>query len=81
MGMFGSDPTKAAMERMMGVGKPKRRYGKYGIFHVVQGRYPGGRGWEDVTVEESYSEGKKRLREYNENEPYPHRMIRRRMER
>jgi len=46
---------------------------------VVQGRY-GSFGWEDLTAEDVYREGRQRLREYNENErEYPHRMIRRRV--
>ena len=44
---------------------------------VVQGNY--GQGWEDLTSEDKYSEARQRLREYNENENYPHRLIRRRV--
>lgn len=46
--------------------------------YVIQGNY--GQGWEDVTEEDKYFEGKERLKEYNENEPeYPHRKIVRRV--
>ena len=46
------------------------------IEYNVQGNY--GR-WEDVTAEDTYKEARQRLKEYNENEPYPHRIIRRRI--
>jgi hypothetical protein len=42
---------------------------------VIQGHY--GYGWEDVNEEVTLRDGKRSLREYNENEPYAHRMIRR----
>lgn len=47
--------------------------------YVVQGNY--GSGWEDVTEEDKYSEGKERLKEYRENEGdmYAHRLITRRV--
>jgi hypothetical protein len=44
---------------------------------VIQGNY--GQGWEDVTEEEKFSEAKARLKEYDENESYPHRRITRRV--
>ena len=44
---------------------------------VVQGNY--GSGWEDVTAEEKWTEARQRLKEYNENEPNPHRIITRRV--
>lgn len=44
---------------------------------VVQGNY--GSGWEDVTEETSWTGGRNRLHEYNENENYPHRFITRRV--
>lgn len=48
--------------------------------YVVQGRYPGAHGWEDVTAEDSRSEARQRLKEYRENCPeYPHRLITRRV--
>ena len=47
--------------------------------YVVQGLYPGPSGWEDVTEENTRTEGRARLREYRENCPeYPHRLIVRR---
>jgi len=56
--------------------KPKRVPKTKEVF-VVQGNY--GQGWEDVTEEDNYFEAKKRLKEYNENESYPHRRITRRV--
>jgi hypothetical protein len=44
---------------------------------VVQGNY--GSKWEDVTEETSYFAGRNRLKEYNDNESYPHRIITRRV--
>ena len=47
--------------------------------YIVQGNY--GQGWEDVTAEDTRSEGRARLREYRENDPsHAHRMITRRAE-
>lgn len=43
----------------------------------IEGNY--GHGWEVVTVEDTYKEAKLRLREYNENEPNPHRIMKRRI--
>lgn len=52
------------------------------IYHIVQGNYGYGHGWEDLTAEDTESEAKKRLREYRENEPgVSHRLIRRRLKR
>jgi hypothetical protein len=45
--------------------------------YAVQGNY--GSRWEDVTYEDTLSEARQRLREYNENEPYPHRIVKRRV--
>ena len=45
------------------------RVNKYVYIWVVQGNYGYGHGWEDLTAEEKYSEGRARLREYRENEP------------
>lgn len=45
--------------------------------YAIQGDY--GHGWEDVTAEDSWSEARARLREYNENEAYPHRIKKRRV--
>jgi len=45
----------------------------------TQGNY--GCGWETVTIDETYAEGKQMLRDYRENEPqYPHRLIKRRVQ-
>lgn len=49
---------------------------KYAYLFVVQGNY--GQGWEDVTAEELRSEARARRKEYDANEPYPHRVIKRR---
>ena len=43
----------------------------------VQGNY--GHGWECVTTEESRKDALTQLRCYNENEPYPHRIIKKRV--
>lgn len=44
----------------------------------TQGNY--GCGWETVTIDETYAEARKMLRDYNENEPqYPHRVIKKRV--
>ena len=56
--------------------KPKR-VPKTEIEYNVQGNY--GHGWEDVTAEEKYSEARKRLKDYNDNEPNAHRIITRRI--
>jgi hypothetical protein len=55
----------------------QKKKNKWKYEHIVQGNY--GQGWEDVTAEESYSEARQRLKEYNENESYPHRIITRRV--
>lgn len=47
------------------------------IEYNVQGNY--GSGWEDVTAEDTRTEARQRLKEYNENEPNPHRIIVRRV--
>lgn len=44
--------------------------------HVVQGNY--GHGWEDLTASANYSEARDNLRDYRQNEPGPHRIIKRR---
>lgn len=49
---------------------------KYAYLHVVQGNY--GQGWEDLTQSESYREAVSDYRAYRSNEPYPHRLIKRR---
>lgn len=46
--------------------------------YQIQGYYS--YGWEEVTAEETRSEGKERLKEYRENEPgTPFRMIKKRI--
>lgn len=45
--------------------------------YEVQGNY--GQGWETVTTESTRTEARQRLREYNENEAYPHRLIKKRV--
>lgn len=47
--------------------------------YEVQGYYVNQYGWECVVKEETREEARKRLREYNENEPYPHRIIKKRV--
>lgn len=46
--------------------------------YEIQGKY--GSAWEIVTTEETKPEARKRLKEYNENEPmYAHRIIRKKL--
>jgi len=45
--------------------------------YVIQGWYTNR--WEDVNTETSLVDAKRSLKEYNENEPYPHRRINRRV--
>ena len=46
---------------------------------VVLGNYGYGHGWEAVTEEAKYQEGKQRLKEYRENEPqFSHKLVCRR---
>lgn len=52
------------------------RKNKYIYLYVVQGNY--GCGWEDLTQSENYAEARQDLKDYRENEPYPHRLIHRR---
>jgi len=54
--------------------KDKRKYREE---FVIQGNY--GQGWEDVNTETKWSDAKRSLREYDENESYPHRRITRRV--
>lgn len=47
--------------------------------YVVQGKYPGPHGWEDLVIESTREDAAARLHEYDDNEPmYPHRIITRR---
>ena len=45
--------------------------------YVLQGKYPGPHGWEDLTAEETKEDIKQRLKEYRENEGGSYRIIRR----
>lgn len=45
--------------------------------YEIQGHY--GQGWEMVTTEETWREAKNQLKCYNENEPYPHRIKKKRV--
>ncbi|MBR3242248.1 MAG: hypothetical protein IKG72_13125 [Bacillus sp. (in: Bacteria)] len=45
------------------------------IEYVVQGNY--GYGWDDLTYETSLADAKTQKRCYDENEPFPHRIVRR----
>ena len=49
---------------------------KYIYLNVLQGNY--GFGFEDLTASESYSEVKRDLKDYRENDPRPYRIINRR---
>lgn len=49
---------------------------KYIYLNVLQGNY--GFGFEDLTASESYSEVKRDLKDYRENDPRPYRIIKRR---
>ncbi len=53
-----------------------KRTNKWCYLWIVQGHY--GYGWEDLTAAENYTEARDNLRDYRENEPSPHRLIRRR---
>lgn len=43
----------------------------------IQGHY--GQGWEMVTTETSRKDAKEQLKCYNENESYPHRIVKKRV--
>ncbi len=45
--------------------------------YEVQGNY--GQGWEMVTTETERSEARQRLKEYRDNDPHPHRLIKKRV--
>lgn len=47
--------------------------------YIVQGNYGYGHGWEDECAEETYREGRQRLREYQENGSGSYRLITRRV--
>lgn len=48
------------------------------MVYIIQGNYGESYGWEDLTEEDDKKEAYAQLREYEENEPYPHRIIKRR---
>lgn len=52
------------------------RQPKTELVHVVQGNYD--HGWEDLTASTDYKEARDNLRDYRQNEPGPHRLIKRR---
>lgn len=54
----------------------KKKQNKYRYLFVVQGFY--GYGWEDLTQSENRTEARDNLKDYRENEPGPHRLIKRR---
>ena len=45
--------------------------------YEIQGNY--GQGWEMVTTEETRKEARVQLKCYNDNEPYAHRIIKKRV--
>ena len=47
--------------------------------YEIQGYYDNQYGWECVTTEETYKAAKEQLKCYNNNEPYPHRIIKKRV--
>ena len=90
--MLGSDTVARLVEVAKAVGyrRPRNANGstaryffayltrqpKTEIVHVVQGNY--GHGWEDLTASADYKEARDNLRDYRQNEPGPHRLIKRR---
>ncbi len=62
--------------RTVHLNKLVTRYQKYITLFVIQVHYDGG--WEDVTQEETISEAIQRRKEYQDNQHYPVRLIRRR---
>jgi len=53
-----------------------KKINKWTFDYVIQGYY--GQGWEDATTEETFKAAKVQLKCYNDNEPSPHRLIKRR---
>jgi hypothetical protein len=47
--------------------------------YEIQGHYGPQYGWECVTTEDTLKEARARLKEYRENEPYPFRLVKRRV--
>lgn len=52
------------------------RQPKTELLYVVQGNY--GQGWEDLTASTDYSEARRDLKSYRDNDPAPTRLIKRR---
>ncbi len=71
------EPPKTAGEYLKSNTKKQKKDPKTMVAYVVQGNY--GSGWEDVTEESSTYGARNRLKEYNDNDPYPHRLIQRRV--
>lgn len=67
-------PKPYSSDRALDLWQPKTV-----LLYVVQGNY--GHGWEDLTAEETWREASARLKEYRDNEPGPHRLIKRREKR
>jgi len=57
----------------------RRKGRKYDYPYIVQGNYGDTYQWEDLTASDDRAEARRDLRDYNLNEPYPHRMIQRRV--
>lgn len=51
---------------------------KYLYLYVLQGRYEGPHGWEDLGASESWREIRRERREYRENEGGDYRIVQRR---
>ena len=45
------------------------------VEYAIQCNYGNGYGWEVETVEDTREEAQKRLKEYQENSPYPVRIV------
>lgn len=89
---LGSDTVQrlADTARAVGYRKPKNANGSTARYffqyltrqpktepvYVVQGNY--GHGWEDLTASTDYSEARRDLRDYRQNDPAPTRLIKRR---
>ena len=52
---------------------------KYAYEYIVQGKYPGPHGWEDLTAENTLQEAHAQRRVYDANDSAPHRVITRRV--
>ncbi len=56
-----------------------KRRNKYDYLYIVQGKYGDTYRWEDLTAADSRKEARRDLRDYDLNDPYPHRIIQRRV--